>query len=357
MPRHLFFVFVLLFCLYGHTSESEADVGATNLTLLTWPDYFDPDVLASFEQSHNAKVQQIYFDSEEVRNKLITLDLDGRYDIAIVSHDNIENYVNAGWVATLETGSIPNLKYMDPRFDIAGVTGKYTVVPFFEGYSGIVYRTDLVPQKIESWQQMFGFDPALKGKILMVDDPTELIATAHVMLDIPLPEISADIPLAVKEVLRKQKQNLHSYNFTNSDPENSLLLTGTISAAYTYTGDALLLMDQDPKVDFVIPKEGCLIFRDYFVLFKASKNQKLASAFLNHIADIEQAVKSTRYSGYATPHIQVMGHLSEEEKKKKSDYVHFPEPETLARCRLIPRPTPEQYKAWSMFKQQLLDGQ
>ncbi len=322
------------------------------LTILTWPEYFAPEVLQSFESQYQAKVHQVYFESEEVRNKLVALEGLGQYDIAVVGHDSVENYANVGWIAQLEAEKLPNLSLMDASFDIPGVTGKFAVLPFFEGYSGIVYRTDLVEGRIDSWRSIFGYEPALQQKFVMVQDPAELIATALIMLGQTDLLLSDEIPVDARSVLRQQSRNLFDYGYISADPEESQLLNGDIYAAYAYTGDGQLLMELSQDVDFVIPKEGCLIFRDYFVLFNAAPNKDLAYQFLNYMASTETSLLSTRYSGYVPPNKNVLKHLSEAELNNTR---RFPKKDILDKCHLIPKVSAKLFRKWSAFKQELLE--
>ena len=83
--RHPAFAsFALLACPLS-AAEKALPSPQRTLTLLNWSEYLDPELIAKFEQEFNAKLNEVYFESDDLRDDMM-LETDGRgYDLVLVS--------------------------------------------------------------------------------------------------------------------------------------------------------------------------------------------------------------------------------------------------------------------------------
>ncbi|MGZ4395250.1 MAG: ABC transporter substrate-binding protein, partial [Gaiellaceae bacterium] len=78
-------------------------------------------------------------------------------------------FATSGLVQPWDTSQIPNFKYLNPAMVKAGqVNGKQYGIPEDWGFDAILYRSDKVKPKSNSWSLIF--DERYKGKIAWFDD-------------------------------------------------------------------------------------------------------------------------------------------------------------------------------------------
>jgi len=68
-----------------------------------------------------------------------------------------------------------------------------------------------------------------------------------------------------------------------------------------YSGDAVTLKDENPNLEYAIPKEGTNKWIDAMCIPNTNKNKKEAEMFINFLLDPENAKVNTEYIGYSTP--------------------------------------------------------
>ncbi len=321
----------ILFCLLLTTNSAPANTQADReLVFLTWAEYIDPDVIREFEALHNANIRFVYFQSDDNRDQLV-LDADGSgFDIAIVNGLKISAYAKRGWLAPLSQNQIPNFAHIDNKWaHFYADTDKYAL-PYLWGTTGIAYRSDLVPEPITQWKQLYQPHEKLRGKIVMIDSQREVIGLALKSLGYSLNSHDLSEIKQAEALLNKQKPYVRGYSYI-SVMASSSLVTGETYAAYAYNGDALSIMAYEPRVTFVIPEEGSLIWIDYLVVFNHAKNKNLAYAFLNFLQRPDVAARIARYTNFATSNLTAQSLLP---KSFVENQAIFPSPETLSKSEI-----------------------
>src|SRR5690606_34950857 len=79
------------------------------------------------------------------------------------------------------------------------------------------------------------------------------------------------------------------------------VVSGDALLAIVYNGDAMRAMEEDAGVDFVIPREGSLIWMDAMVIPAGAPNADGAYRFMNHLLDGPAAARLANFIRYATP--------------------------------------------------------
>ena len=127
----------------------------SELVVLTWSDYMDPELVEAFERQHNAQVKFVYFEDDDGRDAMM-INGDGKgYDLVLVNDSNLESYQRRGWLAPINLEQVPNQQHIDMRWRNAFPVSQGFAVPYFWGTIGIAYRADLVKQPIKSWAEFF----------------------------------------------------------------------------------------------------------------------------------------------------------------------------------------------------------
>ena len=281
------------------------------LVIFNWSEYMDPELLKEFEDKHNVKIREVFYETDDTRDEIM-LQTKGRgYDVILLNGNMINTYRKRGWLAPIPNDKVPNKKFIEQRwlkaFDSADEYG----MPYFWGTLGIAYRKDLVSRPITSWQQLFEPDASLQGKILMVKASRDLIGMALKALGYSVNSTNKQELKEAETLLLKQKPYVRKYSYVGMD-ENSELVNGSIVAAMVYGGDALNIQEHNDQVEYVLPKEGGNIWVDYLVVSSESSNKDLAYKFINFIHKPKNAAKLAELLFLGTPNSEAKKYLSRE---------------------------------------------
>ena len=320
------FVFALTFSLIvliqpAHASKPQ------ELVILNWSEYMLPEMIEAFEKRHNAKVKEIYFESDDARDQILLQTKGLGFDLIIANGSVLKTYRKRNWLQPINLSNIPNSKHIDAKWLNAFESAKGYTIPYFWGTLGIAYRKDLVDTPITSWKQFFNPEEKLRGKILLVKSSRDILGMALKSLGYSANSESIDELKEVENLLISQKPYISHYGYIALD-ESSSLNKGNILAATVYGGDALNAAEYNDNITYVLPEEGGNIWVDYFVLSAQSKNPELATAFLNFINQPEWAAKNAEDMYLATPNNAAKKHLSSD---FLNDPVIYPDEKTLSR--------------------------
>lgn len=303
---------------------------ARDLIILTWPDYVDPQITKDFERAAGVKVKYILFNSDDVRNiMLLKADTKG-FDIVAVNEVMADRYAKQGWLAPLSKKAMPNLRHIDAKWNARLRTAAGYAVPYFWGTLGIAYRSDLVSTKMTSWNDLLKPSKALKGKIAMVRNSVEVLGVALKALGYSSNSTEPDQLQRAQDLLLGQKPFVAQYDYVGLT-EKSSLVTGEIIAALAYNGDAIALNKYHPKISYVVPVEGTIIWADYLAVLAASQNKDLAMKYIDFINRPQVAARNAEFLNFATPNKGAEKLLPATFLKDENIY---PKPEVLARCEI-----------------------
>jgi spermidine/putrescine transport system substrate-binding protein len=284
-------------------SSHSAHASDKVLKLYNWEDYMPDSVLKEFEQKTGYKVEQIYYESDDLKDELILQDNGKGLDLMIGSGSGFINYVRHGNILSqLNRSQMPNLKHIDPAWNERHPTLTSYGVPFLWGTLGIVYRKDKVDEHVDSWAQILKPKEKYRNKILMIDDIRDLFSAA---LKLSGHSVNETNPHAIKQagkLLLEQKPYVKSYQYFDLT-ENSELLKQDIVMAIAYSGDAIALSDHSDNIGFVVPKEGTNLWVDYITVLESSEHKEAAMQFINFINTPRIAKQLAEELYYASPNL------------------------------------------------------
>ena len=81
---------------------------------------------------------------------------------------------------------------------------------------------------------------------------------------------------------------------------------GNAAIAMYYAGDYLTMLDNNPDLKFVVPKEGSNWFVDAMCVLKTAQHKEEAEAWINFIASTESSLANMDYIGYASPNLEAL---------------------------------------------------
>ena len=284
----------------GYVAPNNGKDGG-ELHIYTWSDYIAPEVIAGFEKALGVKVVVDTFDSNEAMYAKLKAGGTG-YDIIMPSSYQIAMMAKEGMIDEIDHAKCPNVKKnFDVGFtsQILDPTFKYNV-PYAVTYTGFMYDKSKIPEgaDVNSWA-ILG-NPALKGRISLLDDIREVIGGGLMYLGYSINSTNpAEIEKAVEQVL-KWRANIRKFD---SESYKTEVPSGATWVGHGYSTDTTQVLVGDEEagaparddLGFALPKEGYTIAFDEMVIAKDAKRKDLAYAFMNYIYDGDVAAVNMDY--------------------------------------------------------------
>lgn len=288
------------------------------LHIYTWADYYNPDVVRSFEETYDCHVCIDTFDSNESMYAKLKSGASG-YDIINPTSYQIKSLIRENMIIQLDMNLLSNVVanyYTNYDSKVFNPSLVYTV-PYAISYGCLVYNKNKVSDEdVKSWRV---FDnPKYKGRISILDDIRETIGVG---LFIHGNNINSgnqkDIDMAV-DFINSIKDNIRKFDNESYKTE---LADGSTWIGHGYSGDILqLIVGEDESsarddIGISYPKEGFTISTDEFVIMKDSRNIKLAHEFINFMYDPVNCKENMEYILSFTPNKKAIELLDEKIRK------------------------------------------
>jgi putrescine transport system substrate-binding protein len=311
------------------------------VNVYNWSDYIDPQVLEDFTKETGIKVVYDVYDNNDIVETKLLAGGSG-YDIVVPTDSNVARQIKAGTLMPLDKAKLPNLSHMWPiiteKLQIYDPGNQYAV-NYMWGTTGLGYNVDKVKQRIpdaplDSWDLLF--KPELAAKladcgIYVLDTPEDVFQNALKYLGLnPDSKDPADIQKAadVIKAIRPYIQKFNSSEYINA------LASGDICLALGYSGDVLQARNRAEEakagvnIDYIIPKEGSLMWFDSFVIPKDAPHPDAALAFIDYMEKPDVAAKNSDYVFYANGNKDSQPLIS---KDVIDDKAIYPDEATLSR--------------------------
>ncbi|MFJ8234532.1 PotD/PotF family extracellular solute-binding protein [Ureibacillus sp. NPDC094379] len=284
--------------------ESAGSKGSTDtITVYNWGEYIDPELIKQFTEETGIKVVYETFDSNEAMMTKIQQG-GSAYDIAVPSEYMVEMMKEKELLIPLDHSKLPNLQNIDPYYlDLPFDPSNEYTVPYFWGTVGVVFNPNLIDDHLtfDSWDDLW--DPALSGKVFLVDGSREVMGMG-------LNSLGESLNSKDEALLRKATDKLihlsPNIKAIIGDEITPLMINNEASVALTWSGQAADMMWENEELDYAIPKEGSNLWFDNLVIPKTAANVDGAHAFINFMLDAEVAAQNADYVGYATPNAAAM---------------------------------------------------
>ncbi len=291
------------------------------LHLYTWSDYIAPEVIEGFDKAYGCKVVVDTFDSNETMYAKLKAGGTG-YDVITPSSYLVPLMAREKLIVELDHSKMPNVrKNFDASFKSQIIDPEFRYnVPYAVTYTGFMYAKDKIPAgvDVESWQVLG--NPALKGKITLLDDLREVIGAGLMARGYSINSRDpAEIEAAVEEVL-KWKQNIRKFDAESYKTE---VASGATWLGQGYSTDATQVIAGDeeegdaprPDIGFALPKEGFTISFDEMVLSATSPEPDLAYAFMDYLYTAEASKANMEYNKGPMPVAPGIAALDEDYRK------------------------------------------
>ena len=313
----LFALLLALTCFTGCGNKEETLV----LNVYNWGEYISDgsegslNVNEEFEKYYyNVFGQRVkvnyttYASNEDMYNKLSSGAVS--YDVIIPSDYMIARMIKEDMLLKLDFENIPNYKYIDQQYKNAYYDPKSEYsVPYFCGYVGIIYNTDMVEGEICDWDCLWNEE--YRGKILQFNNPRDAFGTALYYKGYDVNTLNKEEWNEAKDLLKGQKPYVQSYVM---DEIFNKMKNGSAAIAPYYVGDFLAMYEDNDKLAVIYPKSQTNIFVDAMCVPKCAKNKRLAEAYINFCLTEQISVANAEMVYYASPNILV---------KDNEEYIEY----------------------------------
>jgi spermidine/putrescine transport system substrate-binding protein len=272
------------------------------LKIISWADYVPAEVIAAFKKETGIDVELTLSNNEEMISKLRATGGAG-YDLAQPSIDRIGGpQTEFGIYKPIDPSKVKLDQFQPELLDIARknatIDGKLYALPYLWGTDGLVVNTKVAPQ-VKDYPDLC--KPELKGKTSVRLRRPTLIAFAFAAGKDPF-ALYADqkaydaLMEQVGVTLSACKANLKFF-YDNKDQLLNGMRSGELVAAMMWDTGGWKLHQENPDIQFIVPRSGALGWLDTYALPARSRNEAGAYAWINFTSRPEIASKISKAVG------------------------------------------------------------
>jgi spermidine/putrescine-binding protein len=284
----------------GLSSGGDSDPDSQTLTVLTWKGYgADLDwAQAQFKKDTGASLRYVYVDSLESMVQKLRSDGD-QIDVALPNVQYLPAAAEDGLLAPLDASRLDNFDQVYPEFssrEDLRVGDELYGVPWAWGSTALFYVDSEFDAAPTSYDVLW--DPEMKGRIAIPDDPTVLIPITAMYLgeDPNNPDMSE-----VEPALARLKANAKMV-YTSSDQLARAIDSGGVVAGIGASSQIGSLASSElPGLQYLIPTEGGVAWLDNWAISAASPNKDLAYEWLNYMTSSEYLSEWANDPEYQSP--------------------------------------------------------
>ena len=288
----------------------------TVLNIYNVGDYIDPDLIERFTEETGIEVVYETYDTNEAMYQKLK-NGSSKYDLIFPSDYMVDKLIEEEMVQEINYDNIPNYSqimdsFKHPEYD---PEDKYSV-PYLWGTFGIIYNTKVVDKEdVKSWDVFW--NPKYDKKIQLLDSVRDTMGISLKRLGYSMNTQNPDEINEAKKELIKQLDVVQAY--VNDDGKDRIV-AGDADIGLVYSGDALVMIDENPDLDYAIPEEGTNKWVDAMCIPTCAENKDYAEMFINYMLDPEVGKINVDYIQYSTPNQGVYDLLDDEVKECPTSY-------------------------------------
>lgn len=265
------------------------------LNVFNWSTYIDPAMIAKFEAENGVRILYgTYESNEEMLAKVMTGN--SGWDVVFPTHSRLAPMARNGLLAEIDHSRLPSLSNLDAAFQkpVWDADLRWGI-PYMWNATGIAYNRAQVTPPPAGWDTMW--NPSLRGRITMLDDPEDVIGACLEKLRLPFGSIENRDLTAAKAEAVAQKKLLRAY--LNAEVRDQLV-SGDVLAAQIWSTTAAQAIHQSPQIGFIYPIEGFPLYCDCAAILHESSRVELAHEFLDFLLRPDVAAANARAAETAT---------------------------------------------------------
>lgn len=304
----------------GIFAMSTLFAGGNTVNVFTWSEEIPSTVVKQFEKETGIKVNYSSFDSNEAMYAKLRARTNSGYDLVEPSSYYVERMWHQGMLEKLDRTKLPNAKNIDPFFlnQAYDPHSNYSI-PFIWGITGIfVNKTYFQPHDTTKWADLT--NKKFVNQLMVLDDAREAFSMALKLLGYTINDKN---PEHIKQAYFKLKELMPNVRLFNSDAVTSILIDEDAVIGMAWNGDLFKASLENPKLQFIFPKDGFEIWVDNFAILKDAPHRENAYKFLNFLMrpDIAKTVSLT--INYSTANLAARNLMPAEIKNNPTLYPSY----------------------------------
>jgi spermidine/putrescine transport system substrate-binding protein len=266
------------------------------LHIFNWSTYIAENTVPDFEAACGVTVTYDTYESYEEMLTRIRLGNPG-FDIIFPGGFQVPVMIQEGLLVPANQEYITNIpNLVDALEERPYDPGNVYTVPYLISTAAIGYNTEVFPDGITSWEQVWNHD----GPVAWADDPRIMLGMALLLLGYDPNSEDPDQLAEARDYLLERGDNVVAIT---ADDGQVLLERGDVDITVEYNGDVLQVMT-DCECDtfsYAIPQEGASIELDAVAIPVDAPNPDLASVFMNYLLHPQVAADIANYTAYGSP--------------------------------------------------------
>jgi len=300
------------------------------LHVYTWSNYVDQELIDAFRSQTGIKVISDVFDSNETMLATFQAGKARTYSIIYPSDYKVSQMVKLGYLSELDHSRLDGLQNILPRFQKSvHDSGNRFSVPVSWGTTGLIYNSEKLTEPPTDWNYLWTHKDKLTRRLTLMDDVREVMGA--VLRSLGYSYNSTD-PQQIKQAYEKLQELKPAITTFTTDAWRDQLLAGDLSIAMGYSADAVNVINQNPKLKYVIPTSGTSLWSDTMVIPKTAPNPDAAYAWLSFMLQPEVAARVTERLFFATPNEAAFNQLPD---TLKNNVTLFPPQNLLDKAETV----------------------
>ncbi|MEA5618616.1 spermidine/putrescine ABC transporter substrate-binding protein [Cronbergia sp. UHCC 0137] len=302
------------------------------LYIYTWTQYTDKQLLKTFTAQTGMKVLADVYDSNDVMLAKLQAGAGAIYSNIYPSDYMVQKMLDKKLLTPLEHERLIGLENLFPRFQNPSYDpfNRYSI-PFNWGTTGLLYNSEKLKTPPDDWEYLWQNQKQLYKRMTLLNDVREVMGATLRMLGY---SYNSQNELEIKQAYQKLKQLKPAIAAFDTDAWQNQIMAGDLLLAMCYSGDAVKISLENPKLKFVIPRSGSSLWTDTIVIPKNAPNLPGAYAWINLILQPEIAAQTSARLKIATPNSAGFEQLP---KSIQDNTILFPPESVLEKCeRLTP---------------------
>ena len=331
------------------TQKATADLSDSEkkLVVSNWPLYIDVDekdeskhptidaftALTGVQVSYTDDVSDNNVFFGKVRNQLAAGQDTGR-DLFMLTDWMAARMIRLGWVQKFDKANVPNVTanirdaLKSPSWD---PSRDYTA-PWQSGFGLIAYN-EKVTKPVGSIDELFT-RADLKGKVTCLSEMRDTMGLVLLSMGKdPAVFNQTDFDAAIEKV-QKAVDSGQIRKFTGNEYAPDLA-KGNIAACIGWSGDIVQLQLKDPKIKYVIPDAGVMLWSDNMEIPNGAKHKKNAEAWINYYYDPKVAAQLAAYVNYICPVNGAQEEAAKIDPALASNQLIFPDAQMLKKAHIF----------------------
>jgi spermidine/putrescine transport system substrate-binding protein len=322
------------------TVHAGEDTG--ELTISQWPLYIDPGkdgTVAQFEADTGIDVKYVEDINDNLQfygkvQPLLAKGESGGRDLFTLSDWLARQMYDDGYLYELDKSALPNVEanlLPSLRHPAADPNRDFTV-PWQSGMTGLIVRTDLAPG-VDSICDLF--DPRYAGKVTMLTELRDSVPMTLKCMGIDPDTATTDQWLAAVDKIKEAAESGQIRRFTGNDYIRELS-NGDTAIALGWSGDAVQMQKDNPNIEFVMPKEGCMLWSTSMEIPVGAPDPQAALEWINYVYDPKVQADIAEWVNYVTPVKGVKEILAKRDPQLAKNQLIFPSAAYTKNCTFEP---------------------